>query len=70
MGSSSGDGRQLNCDTINVQCKEWEVDRKYCIGRVLERVGSWLTRVTQDDYICRRRCPGTRSSAVTYVRGT
>jgi hypothetical protein len=77
--------------------KEWEVDRKYCIGRVLERVGlqrcrrlnrrqtgwdtevvrlriimhiSWLTRVTQDDYICRRRCPGTSFSTVTYVRGT
>jgi hypothetical protein len=39
MGSSSGDGPQFNCDTINVQCKKREVDRKYCSGRVWERVG-------------------------------
>jgi hypothetical protein len=39
MGSSSGDGRKFNCDTINVQCKKREVDRKYCSGRVWERVG-------------------------------
>jgi len=32
MGSSSSDGRQSICDTINVQCKKREVDRKYCSG--------------------------------------
>ena len=67
MGSSGGDGRQFNCDTINIQYKKWKVDRKYCSGRVLERVGLERCMRLNRRQTRTRWCCGCRLSWLTRV---